>query len=180
MSYWCVVRSELSREHVAAKFLIQAGYDIYFPRISERRINHGRKILVRRALFPNYLFARILMPEDIPEGIKNGHAIGWWQASRTCGVHALIMDGEGPARISETVIDGIKMREKDGIIQLPEPPPEFKPRDRVRIISGALTGHFGLFAGMKGSDRVYVLLSLLGGQSRTELARDAIERAVPS
>jgi transcriptional antiterminator RfaH len=175
MAYWCAVRSEIQREHVAARFLIQAGYDIYFPRISERRINFGRKIIVYRPLFPNYLFLRVLLPEDILDGIKNGHAVGWYQAKRTCGVHALIMDGEGPARISEAIINGIKMRERDGLVQLPEAPPDFKMGDKVRIISGAMTGHFGLFAGMKGSDRVYVLMTLLGGQSRTTMARSAIE-----
>jgi hypothetical protein len=88
------------------------------------------------------------------------------------------MDGDkGPARIPDVLIDGIKMQEKGGIVQLPELPPDFKPGDRVRIISGALTGHFGLFAGMKGADRVYVLLTLLGGESRTEMARAAIEVA---
>jgi transcription antitermination factor NusG len=162
------------REHVAERFLIVAGYTTYFPRIQEQRINCGRKIMVPRGLFPNYLFIRILMPDDITEETKNGHAIGFWTARRTCGVGNLIMDGDRPARVSDTIIDEIKSRERGGFIQLSERP-EFVLGDRVHIKSGAMTGQFGLFAGMKGADRVFVLLTLLGVQRRTELPRAAIE-----
>jgi hypothetical protein len=45
--------------------------------------------------------------------------------------------------------------------------------ERVRIVSGALSGQLGIFAGQSARERVIVLLTLLGC-SRVELARSAI------
>jgi transcription antitermination factor NusG len=49
-----------------------------------------------------------------------------------------------------------------------------RPGDPVRVTSGPLVGLAGLVAGLRGSDRVAILLNVLG---RVELARAAIERA---
>ena len=38
-----------------------------------------------------------------------------------------------------------------------------------------IAGHLGLYAGMRAHERVLVLLALLGGQQRDELARENIE-----
>jgi transcription antitermination factor NusG len=182
MGYWTAVRSELSRERVAERFLTMAGYTTYFPKIQEQRINCGRKILVARWLFPNYLFIRIEM--DIPaeingaeNGARNGHdtpVIGWWTAKRTCGVSSLVMDGISPARISDKIIDEIKSRERNGFIRLPTCP-EFVSGDPIKVVAGPFSGQLGLYEGQKGSARVLVLLRMFGSQQRTELRRDAIE-----
>jgi hypothetical protein len=44
----------------------------------------------------------------------------------------------------------------------------------VQITSGALFGQHGLFAGMKGTDRVFVLLGLLGKERSVELGKASI------
>jgi hypothetical protein len=46
---------------------------------------------------------------------------------------------------------------------------------RVRVISGPLSERIGMLALLKPHERVLVLLQLLGGQQRVELARNAIE-----
>jgi hypothetical protein len=46
----------------------------------------------------------------------------------------------------------------------------------VRIVlDGVVAGHLGLYAGQRPHERVLVLLALLAGQQRVELARDGIE-----
>jgi hypothetical protein len=40
-------------------FLEQAGYEVYLPKIRQRRHRKGRRIEVLSPLFPGYLFARI-------------------------------------------------------------------------------------------------------------------------
>jgi len=54
----------------------------------------------------------------------------------------------------------------------------FQVGDQVRITAGAFAGDLGLYQGMRARDRILVLLALLGGQSRVELDKDAVE-AVP-
>ena len=52
-----------------------------------------------------------------------------------------------------------------------------KPGDRVRILQGPFAGQLGLYAGMRAHERLLVLLALLGGQQRVELANDDVESA---
>ena len=54
-----------------------------------------------------------------------------------------------------------------------------RPRslNQVRILQGPFAGHLGLYAGQRAHERVLVLLALLGGQQRVELAKDDVESA---
>jgi hypothetical protein len=76
------------------------------PRLREESRNHGRSIVTPPPLFPNYLFVRV--------------ELGWWDARWCVGVSALIMAGDAPARVGDAVIDGIRARERDGLVQLPD------------------------------------------------------------
>ena len=98
-----------------------------------------------------------------------------WHAARWCpGVISLITAGDGPARVPDDVIAELHSRERDGLIELAKPP-RFRRGDRVRIVSGPFREHLALYEGQTARARVAVLLRLLGGIQRTELAADAIE-----
>jgi transcriptional antiterminator RfaH len=85
------------------------------------------------------------------------------------------MSGDGPARVSDAVIAGLRSRECDGLIELPKPP-ALKPGDRIRIIAGPFSEHLALYEGQSAHERVAVPLQFLGGRHRTELPAVAIER----
>jgi transcription antitermination factor NusG len=92
------------------------------------------------------------------------------------GVMRLLMDGQQPACVPDAVIDGIREREVGGVVRLPKPR-RFKPGDRVHVLRGPFEGHFGLYDGMAPRERIFVLLSMLGTQVRTEMAEaDVIRR----
>ena len=86
------------------------------------------------------------------------------------------MDGEHPGRVPDGVIESLRAREHDGLIELPTRP-AFLPGDRVRIIRGALQGQIAIFQDMKPKERIEVLLSILGAERRLELARRDVLRA---
>jgi transcriptional antiterminator RfaH len=161
MSYWAVVRLEAQRERLALHCLGLAGYETYFPRLRERRISHGRRIEVRPPLFPGYAFFVV--------------EAQWHTARWSAGVIGLIMNGIQPARVADEVIADIRSRERGGLIDLQPPLGALRPGDRVKVTAGPFTGHLGLYAGMRGRERVLVLLAVLGGQQRVELAKDAVE-----
>jgi len=46
---------------------------------------------------------------------------------------------------------------------------------RVKVLEGPLHDQIGLLAALRPHERVLVLLHLLGGQQRVELARSSIE-----
>jgi hypothetical protein len=75
--------------------------------------------------------------------------------------------GEQPARVPDGVIAEIRSRERGGLIELPKL--RLEPGMRVKVLQGPLQDHIGLLAAL------LVLLQLLGGQQRVELARGAIE-----
>jgi transcription antitermination factor NusG len=52
---------------------------------------------------------------------------------------------------------------------------EFRIGETVRVAHGPFSGQLGLYQGQRPRERVLVLLSLLGGESRVELPGNAIE-----
>jgi transcriptional antiterminator RfaH len=89
-------------------------------------------------------------------------------------VLSLIMAGDGPGHVPEDVVAELRSRERDELLELPEPR-GLQPGDRVRIVSGAFRERLALNAGQTPHERVAVLLQFLGGQQPTEVPADAIE-----
>jgi transcription antitermination factor NusG len=84
------------------------------------------------------------------------------------------MDGLLPAHVPDAVISEIRSRERSGFVELPKPR-GLAPGMRVKVLQGPLQDQIGLLAALRPHERVLVLLQLLGGQQRVELARGAIE-----
>ena len=138
-----------------------AGFEIWCPRIRGRRIICGRKAIVTPALFPGYTFILI--------------ELQWHAIRRTPYVVRLIMNGETPARVPDRVLDDLRRRERNGVIELPAPPPRLRAGAHVRVTDGPFQGHLGLCAGMAAHERVVVLLSLLGSKTRVTLSAGDVE-----
>ena len=155
MPYWCAARIEANRERLATHCLQLNGYQVYLPRIRERRIRRGRKIEVLQPLFLGYAFVRIALQ---------------WHTARWCpGTLGLIMDGLVPAKVPDSIISEIRSRERNGAIELPWCGP--RRGDQVRILRGPFQGACAIFADMKPHERVEVLLMLLGGERPITLAQ---------
>ena len=86
------------------------------------------------------------------------------------------MDGDAPPKVPNAVIDEIRSRERNGVVELPQPPSEFRLDQQVRIVRGALAGKLAIYSGMKSSERVEILLTMLGAQQRVILPRIDIAR----
>src|SRR5262245_15030282 len=158
--YWAAAQLQPQRERLAQHCLTLAGYETYAPRLRERHIAYGRKVIRTPFLFPGYLFVLI--------------ELQWSRARWSPGVARIVMDGMVPARVPDAVIDEIRAREVGGLIELPKPP-SVRPGDAVRILRGPFEGKLAIYAGMKPRQRVEVLLSLLGSKQRMTLAADAVE-----
>jgi transcriptional antiterminator RfaH len=146
VAFWAVAQAETLFEHVAQRNLERVGFESYLPRIEIRH-----RIV---PLFPSYFFVRIVAV--------------WGVIVATPGVIRLLGADEQPSRVLDAVVDGIRRREVNGVVQLP------KQRglaigDRVRVANGTFNGQFGLYAGQAPHDRIAVLLELLGRSTRVEL-----------
>ena len=100
-----------------------------------------------KVLFPGYLFV-----PSIPQ----------WSPIKNCvGVRTLLMSGDHPAQIHDTVIMNWKSKERGGLVQLP-PAPRFRRDQRLTITKGMLRHRTAIYQGMSGKDRERVLIELLG------------------
>jgi transcriptional antiterminator RfaH len=99
----------------------------------------------------------------------------WHAVKRTPGVVRLVADGGVPARVPDSVIAELRRRERNGLVQLPELR-RFRAGDRVRVTHGPLLGLESLVAGTRPSQRIEVLLGLLG-RARAVLPTADVEPA---
>jgi transcriptional antiterminator RfaH len=161
MPYWTAAQLEPHRERarLALHLLAQEKFVVYAPKLRERRAVRGRREDHETFLFPGYAFVLIQLQ---------------WSTARWCpGVVRLVMDGIQPAQVPDAVIEGIRARERNGVLELPRN--GFKPGSKVRLLAGPFSGHCAIYAGMSGLERVAVLLHLLGSERRITLAQRDIE-----
>jgi transcriptional antiterminator RfaH len=145
-AFWSVAQTESQRENVAAAFLKQANFQIYLPKI---RTGHGKRERVL-PLFPGYVFVEIVDR--------------WYDIRWTVGVLQLLLVGELPARVPDSVMTSIRRQEgKDGLVKLPKPRGLVRG-DPIRVLRGSFEGRIGVYQGLSSSQRSKILLSLLGRQ----------------
>jgi transcription antitermination factor NusG len=159
LSFWSVAQTQPLRERLAEKELLEAGFDVYFPRIRFRQ--NGRWRIT--GLFPAYIFFQF---HD-----------RWWSARWCRGVLRLLgPDGAPPARVDASVIAEIRQREKNGFVVLEKKTPKIQKGQQVRIVGGRLDGKLALFENQSKHERIHVLMEMLGGFAVVELGEhDKVE-----
>jgi transcriptional antiterminator RfaH len=161
-----VVQTHPHSEAKAKSHLDRQGFLTYLPRYLKRR-RHARRVdIVQVPLFPRYMFVAI-----------DAAAHRWRSIRSTVGVSQLVCQGEDPALMSNDVVDELRRREDErGFIQL-DLRPTFRQGERVRVLDGAFSNYSGLFEGMTGSERVAILLDLLGRKVRVVLDVESVATA---
>jgi transcriptional antiterminator RfaH len=155
MLRWYLIQTKPSGEMVAQTNLARQGYEVYLPRLRQpvRRAGRWRDRIV--ALFPRYLFLRLR------EGTQSLAPV-----RSSIGVADIVRFGFRYAVVSDRIVDDLKARsDPDSGLHQMAPQPFLKPGMRVRITTGAFDGLEGIFERDAGSDRVDVLLRLLGQEA---------------
>jgi transcriptional antiterminator RfaH len=155
---WYVAQSHPHAEHKAARHLNRQGFETYIP-VYQKRLRHARRTeTVTAPLFPRYTFVAVDMA-----------AQRWLSIQSTIGVSKLVCNGDVPAPVPVGVIDALKHCEDENGVFLFDQRSRFAPGDSVRIVDGAFATCLGLFEGLRGGERVAVLLDLLGRKVRVVL-----------
>jgi transcriptional antiterminator RfaH len=152
---WYVVHTHSHAEATAAAHLERQGFETYYPRYLRRR-SHARRItLVPAPFFPRYIFVAV------------DKATQRWRAIRsTLGVSYMVGGEMGPTPVADWVVEDLRRREDaTGFISI-ETPLSLAQGDPVRLRSGPFSTHVGMFDGLIDSNRVAVLLDLLGRKIR--------------
>jgi transcriptional antiterminator RfaH len=163
---WYVVQTHGHAETKALTHLARQGFTAYLPRYLKRR-RHARRIeTVAAPLFPRYLFVTVDMMCQ-----------RWRSIHSTIGVARLVCNGEDPVPLADDVIETLRAREDgQGFVTLRQRP-RFALGEKVRVLDGVFADCLGLFDGMKDSDRVAVLIDLLGRKVRLVLDEFSVAAA---
>jgi transcriptional antiterminator RfaH len=163
MKRWFVVHTHTQSEAKAALHLARQEFKVYLPQFLKTRRHARRQDIVKKPLFPNYLFVAIDLSLD-----------RWRSINSTIGVRQIICNGETPVPVPEQLIDDIRQREDDrGNVRLNKFI-KFCKGDLVQIIDGVLSSQEAIFDSVRDEDRVQVLLNLLGGPIKVTLPLDSI------
>jgi transcriptional antiterminator RfaH len=159
-SAWYVLQAKRSAERRILGSLTSRGIRGFLPLLEIVRRARMRSTTVLEPLFPGYLFVCM-------DGIATDSS-SWDKVRWAPGVRR-ILGAEGiPEPMPEGVVEVIAARVRDlGFVR---PGLRFAGSDRVRFVTGSLTGLEAVFdRPMSRSGRVRVLMNLLGQQRGIEV-----------
>jgi transcriptional antiterminator RfaH len=160
---WYALRTKVNRERDVGRRLTDLGLEVFLPWMRARRRIGSRFQWVLAPLFPGYVFCRLDM-------VMSGKA-----ARYSPGVKDFLTFGARIAEVGEDIIQTLRERCPGGIAQID--PVSAKPGDTVRINEGPFSGLEAIFEQfLKGSERVAVLLEILGRQTRLVLPSETIAK----
>ena len=160
---WYVIQTKPKKEEGAKLYLSTKGVEVFSPLIETFVPRNGKMNKELKSLFPNYIFAKFELEKNYP-------LVRWAR-----GVKKILGFGGYPVPISEEVIELIKKRtDENGIVKKTH---HFVANDVVRIKTGPLRELCGIFdRWVSDSERVRVLLNLIGYQPAVEIHYSVIEK----
>lgn len=155
---WYVVHTQPNAERKACAHLLRQGFEIYAPHYRKRR-RHARRVeTVIAPLFPRYLFVAVDTATQ-----------RWRSIQSTIGVSRLVCNGDVPAPVPDEVLAQLRAQEDGaGLIKV-DTTPRFARGDKIRILDGLFSACIGWFEEVTDSERVSILLDLLGRKVRVAL-----------
>jgi len=162
---WYLVVTKPQSEFKAQENLQRQGYETYFPLIQTNRRRNGKNVKRTEAFFPRYLFISLDKETD-----------NWSPIRSTIGVAGLVRFGGMPAVVPENMITNLKNNENEFGLQSFEKK-ELKQGDKVEIIDGPFEGYKAIYQKMKSTERVSVLLDIVGKNTQVTLSVHELEIA---
>jgi transcription elongation factor/antiterminator RfaH len=158
---WYVVHTRPHCEFRAEAHLSVQRFRTFLPRYA-KTVRHARKLRsVVAPFFPRYLFIALDLQRD-----------RWRSISGTFGVSALVMAGQSPLPVPPGVVESLAAScGEHSHLHLGN---TLAVGDCVRVLDGPFADLVGRLVRMDGSERVQVLLSLLGGEVPVSMERAAL------
>lgn len=159
MKNWFVLSTKPKKEFHVEKLFIEGGIKIYNPKyLYEKRI---------KPFFPSYEFIYFEYPTQ-------------YQLVRyTRGVKRIVGTREGPIPIPEQVIQEIKAREVNGLIELYKYGAEPEVGDEIEVAEGPLKGLKGIFKKeLPEKERVLILLNYVSYQGQLLIEKKKLKKVL--
>ena len=162
---WYLIYTKPRGEELARTNLLQQGFDTYLPLVRRNKRQRGRYKPVIEALFPRYLFISLDMTRD-----------NWMPIRSTIGVSNMVKFGGFPARVPARLVKELMLHEDaDGLRE--EAVRVFTPGDEIELLDGALGGYRAIFEQYVSTERIAVLLDIVGKHTRMFVSRHNVQLA---
>lgn len=161
--HWYVIHTKPRQEQRALDNLQQQGYTCFLPLLARQKLCRGALTVVTEPLFARYLFIQL-------EGGQAGQS--WAPIRSTKGVSRLVSFGTEPAKVSDDLVDALRVfNSAPGPTQ-----PLFAPGERVQITEGPFAGLEAIYQLDDGERRALVLIELLYKPTRMTLAPSSLRK----
>ena len=161
---WFLAQFKPNSHNIAERNLVRQGFRTFLPMQEETKRARGKFITQMRPLFPGYLFVAL----DMLKG-------GWRSVNSTYGITRLVSLGKEPTPVPLDLVSQLMLRcDREGKLL---PPKLLKPGDEVTMTKGPFTGFVATIETIAPDRRVYVLMELMGAQTRVAVSAEHL-RAV--
>lgn len=158
-SCWFAVETQPQSEARAQENLSRQGFESFCPRFRKIRRHARRKDVVLAPLFPGYLFVRFDRARD-----------QWRSINGTLGVRRLVATNPyKPQPMPDGTMEFLLSRCEAGTAKLKDEPLPIGAM--VRFAAGPFLDRLATVETLDATDRVRVLLEILGGQQSVVAAR---------
>lgn len=158
---WFLAQLKPNCANIADKNLTRQGFKTFLPLKEETRERQGRFITATQPLFPGYIFVAF----NAARGL-------WRTVNSTYGVTRLVSFGKEPASVPLALVSQLLLRcDAKGKLQ---PPKLLQPGDQVTLTKGPFTNFVAEVEKIASDQRVYVLMEIMGGQTRVAVGADQL------
>ena len=154
MKCWYLIKTKASQELIALQNLQNQNFEDYCP----NALINKKKVI----LFPGYLFINI-----------DNKKQNWLPIKSTKGVVSFVRFGLNFAKVPNNIIHVLKKNELSTLDKIKNLD-SFKPGEKVQITEGIFKNFMGIFKSYKSSDRVILLIKLLGQEQTFNTEKKSI------
>ena len=148
---WYLVRTKPHKERWVRDQLGKVLPDVFLPMLKTRAPQWGKLAPAIVPLFPCYIFARFVLKDS------------YFDIKYARGVSGLVSAGQEPIAVPSPIVDEIRKRGADGVVELIAP--ELGRGEKVRVVDGPFKGFEAVFERyLTGSERVAILLEAIQTQ----------------
>ena len=145
---WYLVRTKPGKERWVRDQLSTKVPEVFLPLLKARMPRWGKLAMSVTPLFPCYVFARIDLTTD------------YFEVKYLPGVQGLVSAGMDPLVVPSTIVDQIRLRGVNDIVEIHEAP--FDAGQRVLVVDGHFKGFEAIFDRyLSGAERVAILLNTI-------------------
>jgi transcriptional antiterminator RfaH len=158
---WFLAQLKPNCANIADKNLKRQGFQTFLPMEEETKQRNGKFVTAMRPLFPGYIFVSF----DVAGGF-------WRTVNSTHGITRLVSFGKEPTAVPLDLVSQLMLRcDAEGKLL---PPKLLKPGDQVTLTKGPFVNFVAEVEKIAPDRRVWVLMELMGGQTRVAVGADQL------